>query len=190
MKNNDKQNLLIYLHGKGADKNKHSEFVQNLAIQENADALAFNAPLLYKQGYSWFTSTIINDEKNVSQDDFDNSIEYIMNKVTNTAVDYKNIIICGHSQGAAMALAIGMLHPFKKVISICGDLAYNLNYQVGNPSKNIIWIEGAKDTYLTDYRKKSFSIIKDKNIDFHYILSTETQHDCFSPDLLQEIVQS
>lgn len=48
----------------------------------------------------------------------------------------------------------------KIVISICGDLPYNISY-ANNSTTPIYWCEGGKDTYIDNNRKASYLFLKD-----------------------------
>lgn len=181
------KNLVVFLHGKGGDKTVHADFLKTFGIQEQADILTFNAPFSYKDGYLWFSKERKEGIRYANKQEFEHSIEFIMDKIKKTDIPLENIIVLGHSQGGCMAMALGLLYPFKKVIGICGDLPYDLTYQTGHVCQNIVWVEGGSDTYLSDDRKQSYQILNKKGIKFYYIKSPHTGHNQFSSDLLKEI---
>lgn len=180
--------ILIFLHGKGADKSAHQQFMQNLAQQYNAELIAFNAPSAYKDGYSWFFKT--NGELNTYE--FEQSISYIKTKIFKILEKYQltpqDVILCGHSQGGMMSIYAGLMLNVAKIISICGDfIDYEPYSQQFNREIAIFWIEGGQDSFLNEQRKSSYQILQHKTDNLHYIINAQTHHNELDDSILKQI---
>lgn len=180
--------LLIFLHGKGADKSAHYQFAQNLAQKHNAELITFNAPSVYKNGYSWFSKT--NGALNIPE--FEHSIQYIKTKI-NEALEkhqltYQDVILCGHSQGGMMSVYTGLMLNVAKIISICGDfIDCEPCSQQFNRETPIFWVEGGQDNYLNELRKDSYKILQPKTDNLHYIINANTHHNELDVSILSQI---
>lgn len=178
---------IVFLHGKGADAAAHHEFMLKLASKYEASLHSIEAPLPYKNGYSWFNK-IKTDGRNIADEEsFLRSMDFIKAKITDSGVDCRNLIICGHSQGGAVAVAVGLQLPVWKIISICGDWPENINILPTCPAKEFVWVEGGKDAYLSDERKSSYQRLQKAGINLEYIKDCHTEHNVFSPDLIEKL---
>lgn len=180
--------ILIFLHGKGADKSAHHQFMQNLAQQQDAKLIAFDAPSVYKDGYSWFSKT--NGELNISE--FEHSASYIKAKITEALENHhltsQDVILCGHSQGGMMSIYAGLMLNVAKIISICGDfIDYEPYSQQFNRQIPIFWIEGGQDNFLNEQRKSSHQILKHKTDNLHHIINAQTRHNELDNSILKQI---
>lgn len=177
---------LIFLHGKGADKTAHHGFMVKLAERYQAGLVSFNAPLRHKNGYKWFDKQIKDGEHIVDAEDLGRAADYVVNKVKELGLEENDIIFCGHSQGSAVAVAAAMKIPVRGVISICGDWPLTVSLsRMKNPFR-ILWLEGGKDTYLSQKRKDSYLYLKEKGCDINYVCDEKTEHDIFSSQLAEK----
>lgn len=71
----------------------------------------------------------------------------------------------------------------KMVISICGDLPYNISY-TNNSVTPIYWCEGGKDTYIDANRKSSHFFLKDIGANYLYQVLPNSTHNEFTKDLM------
>lgn len=178
---------IVFLHGKGADATAHSEFMLKLAAKYDASLHSVEAPLPYKNGYSWFNKIKVGGRNIADEESFARSVDFIKTTITDCGFDCKHLIICGHSQGGAMAVAVGLQFPVLKIISICGDWPENIDCQPICLAREFVWIEGGKDAYLSDERKSSYQRLQKMGINLKYIKDNDTEHDAFSPDLIEKL---
>lgn len=178
---------LVFLHGKGADKSAHRDFMDKLAAAYQADLITINAPLPYKNGYSWFDKRIVGGERVVDEESFGRAADYVLKKIGELGLNSRDIILCGHSQGGAVAVAAGIKRPVRGVICICGDWPSTTEIKTSNAMPDIIWAEGGKDAYLSDERKQSYRYLQEAGANVRYICDAETEHDVFGPNLLEKI---
>ena len=82
-----------------------------------------------------------------------------------------------------MAVHIGLEMELSSVISISGDLPYNISYKKITKTP-LYWLEGEKDTYIDDNRKKSYHQIYNN---FHFLVLKNSTHNDFKSDLLKAI---
>ena len=148
--------LLVFLHGKGDDKNAYNKQMKNLATHFSADYVSFNAPfphLSKKDKFLWFNKIEQNKRKDAVKEEYLYSLNYIKENLQKLPHPLSDVILVGHSQGGGMAVHVGLELNLKAVFCICGDLPYNLKYE--NKSKTpIYWFEGKEDTYINQDRKK------------------------------------
>lgn len=85
-----------------------------------------------------------------------------------------------------MAVHTGLELSLDSVISICGDLPYNINYDY-KANTPIYWFEGGKDSYINKPRKESYKILGNIKTDLCYKILSSSTHNEFAEDLLCEI---
>lgn len=181
------RNILLFLHGKGATQNAHQDFVGALARRFDAELMTLNAPFAHKQGYSWFGKTNVGGEMHLNEASFEYSLGLIEQKILTLGVPLEQIIVCGHSQGGAMAIAMGLMLPLKKVISICGDIPFDVPSVVKMSAAEFVWVEGGQDIFLSSERKKSYQKLLGLGLNFCYLIDENTEHDCFSEGLVDKL---
>lgn len=180
---------LVFLHGGGADKNAYFETMQNIALKFNAELITFNAPFPHpnKNGkFIWFNKKEINGRRDAVEEDYFYSLGYIKNQLSKLKNDDDDIILIGHSQGGGLAVHVGLEMELGMVISICGDLPYNISYK-NDSTTPIYWCEGGKDTYIDDNRKKTHYFLKDIKANYFYQNFSNSTHNEFTEDLLNLI---
>ena len=176
--------LLVFLHCKGGNKTKSADFAHKTAKKMGCNLLIFDAPFTYseKDGtFIWFHK----DNNGLAKpQDVQHSISYVISKIKNSGYQMQDVILCGHSQGGAMAAIIGMSSNPYAVISICGDLPINLNY-IPNQSNNtnFYWIEASQDTYLTNARKNTYNTLKNNHYNLKYIKAPNSTHFDYASDV-------
>lgn len=181
------KNILIFLHGKGANQTAHCDFIKKLAAKYQAEVYTFNAPYPHKNGYKWFDKDLVNGVRIVNQKNFETSLNFIFQKINRLTNDYSKVIICGHSQGGAMAIAAGLRIGPQKVISICGDWPFEIPEKVQTPATEFVWVEAGKDTFLSNERKQSYLKLTEAGIVLKYLCDPNSSHDSFSPNLLEKL---
>lgn len=180
---------LVFLHGSGADKNAYFETMQNVASKFNAQLITFNAPFPHpnKKGkFVWFNKKEVNGRRDAVEEEYLYSLQYVKEQLAKLKNDDDNIILIGHSQGGGLAAHVGAETELMMVISICGDLPYNISY-ANNSMTPIYWYEGGKDTYIDDNRKASHLLLKDIRANYHYQILPGSFHSEFTADLLNLI---
>lgn len=179
---------LVFLHGSGYDKNAYNVLMHEVAKSCGADLICFNAPFKHPNKfdkYTWFNKFEKDGRRDAVIEDYAYSLQYIKEQLNNLHIDTKNLILIGHSQGGGMAVHIGLETELSSVISICGDLPYNISYKKVAKTP-IYWLEGGKDTYIDDNRKKSYQLIENNN-HFHLLRLMNSTHSDFSDDFLKII---
>lgn len=178
---------LIFLHGAGADKSAYSGLMQKIAQNFNVDLAVFNAPFPHptkKSKFVWFNKVEVNGRRDAVEEEYFYSLEFIKDKLKELNADLRDIILMGHSQGGGMAIHAGLELDLGAVISICGDLPYNIKYN-NHSVTPIYWLEGGKDSYINEQRKFSYKFLESVKADLHYkILPCSTLKD-FEEDLLK-----
>ncbi len=186
--NNSPATYLLYLHGRAYTGDSHRDFVSALAVQKNAYLLTPYAPYPDGDGWSWFSKTTHAGKQFANESEMNRAIDGLMNLLNEQGISPKQVILCGHSQGGGLAITMGMRYPFKEVISICGDLPYNVAYPVGQAiCSSMIWVEGLLDDFLNLRRKSSRTILDQAGVPYRYWLSPSTSHHQFGEPLLTEL---
>ncbi len=123
--------LLVFLHGKGADKNAYNGQIRKAAENLSADVVSFNAPLPHpakKDKFVWFNKIENNNRQEAIEEEYRYSVNFIEEKLQKLNYPLSDIVLIGHSQGGGMAVSVALELNLKCAISICGDLPYNLKY--------------------------------------------------------------
>ena len=179
---------LVFLHGSGSDKNAYNELMLTIAQRFNTDLISFNAPFKHldkPDKYKWFNKFENDGRRDAIVEEYIYSLQYIKEQLNNLHTDTKNIILIGHSQGGGMAVHIGLEVELSSVISISGDLPYNISYKKLTKTP-IYWLEGGQDSYIDDNRKKSYQLIVNNN-NFHFLTLKNSTHNDFRDDFLKTI---
>ena len=177
---------LVFLHGSGADKDAYFETMQNIASKFNAQLITFNAPFPHpnkKEKFVWFNKKEINGRRDAVEEEYFRSLQYVKERLTSLKKDDEDIILIGHSQGGGLVVHIALDMKLKMVISICGDLPYNISY-TNNSVTPIYWCEGGKDTYIDANRKSSHFFLKDIGANYLYQVLPNSTHNEFTKDLM------
>ena len=179
---------LVFLHGSGADKNAYNDLMQMIAKHFDVELISFNAPFLRENKsnrYAWFNKFENNGRRDAILSEYNHSLEFIKQQLNALKTNPENIILIGHSQGGGMAIHIGLETELAMVLSINGDLPYNISYN-SHSATPLYWFAGKKDTYIDDKRKNSYMLINNcKNL--HYISLPNSTHNDFADDLLQAL---
>ncbi len=181
---------LVFLHGAGSDKNAYNDLVVKIAKIFAAEPISFNAPFPHPtkpNKYVWFNKIEQEGRRDAIVEDYYKSLEYIKEKLQKRSLDFDDIILFGHSQGGGLAVHIGLELKLNKVISVSGDLPYNIEYKK-KAYTPIYWFEGAKDTYINQNRKDSYKILQKIDADLHYKILPNSNHNNFADDLLYNII--
>ena len=179
---------LVFLHGSGSDKNAYNKLMYAIADHYEADLISFNAPFEHSDKfnkYKWFNKFENADRRDAVIEEYAYSLQYIKKQLKDLGIDSTNIILVGHSQGGGMAVHIGLEMELAGVISINGDLPYNIPYKKLTKTP-IYWFESKKDTYIDEKRKKSYQLILNNN-NFHFSTFKNSTHNDFEDDLLKNI---
>lgn len=179
---------LVFLHGSGYDKDGYGDLPLKVAEQFGAELVSFNAPFPHTKKtdkFMWFNKFEQNGRRDAVEEDYAYSLQYIKDKILGLGGDTKDIILFGHSMGGGMAVHVGLEIELAMVISVVGDMPYNLQYKTSSHTP-IYWFESAKDTYIDDNRKNSYKLL-DAGTNFHYGILPNSTHSEFGDDLLLAI---
>lgn len=180
---------LVFLHGSGANQFTYNDLMSAVAQKVNATLISFNAPfphLTKENRFVWFNKVEQNGRRDAVLEEYFYSLEYIKDKLKELSCDLNDIILIGHSQGGGIAVHVGLELNLNSVISICGDLPYNINYDCQSMTP-IYWLEGGKDSYINQQRKESYKMLENMKVDWHYKILPTSTHNEFAEDLLCEI---
>ena len=170
--------FLVFLHGKGGDKNSYHEQAEALAEHLSSDFVSFNAPFFNKNDtdkFAWFNKIERNNRKDAIEEEYSQAIDYIIEKLRQLPCPLLEIVLIGHSQGGGMAADVALRTEIKCAFSICGDMPYNMKYQVLSETP-VYWFEGKNDTYISDERKASYKLLQDLGADIRYHLIPNCTH--------------
>lgn len=140
---------VFIFHGYGADKNDMAplgkEISENIPNVEVRIADGFeHCPSGY--GYQWFdmVSDEITDWERALAEKTPDMMKYIDNILAEKNLSYSDAVIAGFSQGAMLALSLGLQNNFRAAISFSGML---LNPQVcqNSPSTKVLLCHGESD---------------------------------------------
>ena len=180
---------LVFLHGAGSDKNAYNDLVEQIAKRFDAKAISFNAPFPHPtktNKFVWFNKFEQDGRRDAVIEDYYKSLEYIKEKLQEMSSNLDDIILFGHSQGGGIAVHIGMEMELNKVISVSGDLPYNIEYKKKTYTP-IYWFESAKDTYIDQNRKDSYKMLKKIGANLQYNILSNSTHNEFAEDLLEQV---
>lgn len=183
--------LLIFLHGKGGNKDSQADFVSDLALKYGAELLSINAPYkstIKKDGFYWFEKDEIDGKRKVRMMEWYCSLvmalSVIVTMMREKGVEAKDVILCGHSQGGLIALYCALKLGVKEVISLNSDIPDEVWEDIeDNTQVKIKWVQGAKDDFLDKKRKESYKNLP-KNLDFEYIISPNSTHNLLDKEIL------
>jgi phospholipase/carboxylesterase len=156
--------ILVFLHGKGADKNAYFEHLSSLAEKLAVEFVSFNAPfesLTKKDKFLWFNKFVNGKRRDAVVEEYLFSKNYIEQEIKKLGVPLSDVVLIGHSQGGGMGVSVGLELSLGGVFSICGDLPYNLEYNCLSNTP-IYWLEGVDDTYIDAERKASYKLLGDR----------------------------
>lgn len=185
------KNLLVYLHGFGSDKSENLEFQKALAAMLNAHLLSPQAEMPSGRshgGFAWYPISKdrkhhVNNKLYVLQQSL--AIIDIITKVKDLDLDFENVILSGHSQGAYTALKIGlsgMIQKPKAIITFNGYYIDGGLFEINESNKNtpILWANSDKDGFLPKKKQDSHNILSKQGINPNVITINNSNHDILS----------
>lgn len=193
MKNNHK--LLIFLHWFWFDKDNNKESIQQLAQWLWIEYFSFNG-LFDSQRERWGYSRFWLDKitkKSIFDDKFYKSIDYITftinNELTKRNLERKDLILCGRSQWAFMAIYIWLTNNKKchSIISLCGFAREWIEMNIKSKPQTIR-LEAKNDIVLSQERKDSYKKLEKEWISMKYIFDETSDHDNISSTAIQSII--
>ena len=190
------KDLLIYLHGFGFDQSENKEQIDLLCSLLNVDKLFLNASFKSgraRGGYAWFPITPV-ERKKILKENFVFSLKYIKEKIEENLVTrgqtWKNIILCGRSQGGMMALYVGLEKNVscKKIITFCSTFP-KTKYFKCRSKPSIIWMEEGKESPFRKVEKNSYKDLKEMSLNVSYFKDEKSTHDEISQEAIEKIVK-
>ena len=192
-----KPKLLIFLHWFWFDKDNNKESIQQLADWLWVEYFSFNGLFNSQRergGYSRFWLDRVT-KKSIFDDKFYKSIDYInftINKqLEKRNIERKDIILCGRSQWAFMAIYKWLTNNEKchSIISLCGFTKEWIEINIKSKPP-IIRLEAQKDTVLSQDRKDSYKKLQEDWLEIKYILDKKSDHDNISEDAINKIINT
>ena len=185
--------LLVMLHCKNSFVGdpiyrNTEEIAKLLAKKYNAEILAFNSILPYKEAYTWFEKV----DGEIVSDSFVKSFDYAKSKISHyveeNGIKPENIIIFGRSQGGFMAICLGIELGVGKVVAMAADIKAELvNAAKTEGCPEIIWIEAGKDKYISAERRGSYKDLQKLGIAVDYRVSEDAEHSYFDLSIVDSI---
>lgn len=183
--------LLIFLHGKGGNKNSQADFVSDLVQKYGAELVSLNAPhksMSCQDGYYWFEKDNIGEKRVVRMLEWYCSVAMALSAIValirEKGVSPEDVILCGHSQGGLIALYCGLKLGVKEVIALNSDVPDEILDEIeANEKVKVKWVQGAKDDFLDEKRKESYKNLP-KDLDFEYIISPNSTHNLLDKEIL------
>jgi predicted esterase len=157
----NKKPLLVWLHGFCFDHKRDTQFRKELAQALDTNLLNIDAPHPGERprgGFMWHS--IPTDHKanleiiKIVMEQLKLSNQHVINEIKKELkhlnLDWSDVILAGHSQGADQASRIALQHqPVKCVISLCGeDPAHTISKNIKFTQTPIIWVAGIGDSIL------------------------------------------
>ena len=186
--------LLIFLHGKGGNKNSQADFVSALVQKYHADFVALNAPhksTLNPDGFYWFEKDEVGGKRVVRMLEWYCSVAMALSAIValmrEKGVSPEEVILCGHSQGGLVALYCGLKLGVKEVITLNSDIPDEVLDEIdANPHVKIKWVQGLKDDFLDEKRKESYKNLPE-GTDLEYIISPNSSHNYLDKEILDKL---
>ena len=151
------ENILIWLHGLGADASDFFTFTEVLSLKQTLFVFP-NAPICpvtINQGMkmrSWYDITSLDIKEGTHHQDLENSVSQIEDLIANylkQGFSPEKITLGGFSQGAVVSLALGYKnkHKIAKIVGFSGYLAdFPLNKTQRKPK--ILLSHGVADSVI------------------------------------------
>ncbi len=180
---------LVFLHGAGFDCNAHHDLMKQIASLLNTQLISFNAPFPHptkENKFIWFNKIAQNGRRDAVNSDYNTTITYVKNKLLELAIDLKDIILIGHSQGGGIAAHVGLELDLGAVISMSADMPYNIDYK-RKSNTPIYWFEAGQDGYIDDNRKASYTLLQHAGAKLHYQILPNSTHNEFADELLSAL---
>ena len=176
---NDKNPLLLLLHGYGSNEEDLFSFANELP--DNYYVISARAPFdMMYNSYAWYAINFDADENKFSdigqaRASRDIIANFIDELVANYAIDDKNVTLIGFSQGCILSYAVALSYPEKvqQVVAMSGYL--NTEIAVDDFKNNdvsqlrIFASHGTVDQVIpVDWARKSIPVLKDLGINVTY----------------------
>jgi phospholipase/carboxylesterase len=177
--------LLILLHGVGGNENDLFSFSNQLA--DNYLIISARAPFEIANGnYKWFEVNFSTGKPIIDAEQAEKSrnilLQFINQLKEKHQFNSKEIYLCGFSQGAIMALSVGLTRPdkIKAVIALSGRVLKEVRPMIAAKEKFVqlktLIIHGKTDNVLPiHYAKESKLLIDELGIQNKYV-ELETGH--------------
>ena len=176
---NDKNPLLLLLHGYGSNEEDLFSFANELP--DNYYVISARAPFdMMYNSYAWYAINFDADENKFSdigqaRASRDIIANFIDELVANYAIDDKNVTLIGFSQGCILSYAVALSYPEKvqRVVAMSGYL--NTEIAVDDFKNNavsqlrIFASHGTVDQVIpVDWARKSIPVLEDLGINVTY----------------------
>ena len=181
--------LLIFLHGFWRDKTDyHEEMIVLSTSLWLHDYVTWDAPFpsgRERGGLAWFDLENVTRKAILDDGKFDFSIKYIHEKIESELVKRKlswdDVILCGRSQWAFMAIYLWLFSSAKcsVVISLCWMFYKDFTKDILQ-KPHIIRLEAANDTVLSHEKKSSYQDLEKEGVVIEYIKDATSEHDVIS----------
>ncbi len=187
LENNKITSMCIFLHGWGSDGNDLIQIAPELAKQfNNMIFLSPNAPDVCSAnplGRQWFE---LNEKLSLGQPQIDGVnfssnllLNYIKKNIIKFKVDPKNVFLFGFSQGAAMALHVGLRYDEELggILAFSGLLMLHENMNEIKNKGPVLLVHGKEDEVVPSYHlENSNNILIKSNVFTKTILIPNLGH--------------
>ncbi|MBR1735340.1 MAG: dienelactone hydrolase family protein [Alphaproteobacteria bacterium] len=178
-----KERVIFIFHKYGSSKEKFSVIGRSLSKKfVNAEIHIPDGPQLRDEGegFQWFP--FLSEDSTVWKDAYYEvapTLEtYINNILKERKLSYKDVVMTGFSQGAMVALMLGLRLGVKAIVSFSGQLLDpNVDISVNGEKTKILLIHGKKDTIIpVKYMYESQKILEDRGITVKTFVSDTARH--------------
>lgn len=185
--------LFVYFHGNTFDKYDNRNEIEKLVNYfPDFELFCFDAPYLYKnlnnqKKRSWLLKW--EDGKYLQDKTYFDMIEYaqwkIENKMKEMNLEWKDVILCGRSQGSFVAIIIALQNPKCACLitlwSLYVDYIKHIEFK-SNPK--FLWVEMEDETVLDDERKNWYKILEKRWVKFDFEIWKKSNHDFISDETI------
>lgn len=174
--------LMFIFHGYGASKENFRRIGEEIFNRVNDIEIRIPDGIEYCEGslgYQWFPfiGDDIYDHRKAFNANKPQIMTYIQNVINSKKTDLQNVILSGFSQGAMIALSIGLEMGVGKIISFSGMFMGDSNAPIKSKKTKILMTHGDKDPVMSiDAMYNSRRVLENRGLKVNISVSRGIQH--------------
>lgn len=193
----NKKKLFVFLHGNSLDKDDNKEdLIKILEPFPEFECYSFNAPYFYndmgdEKKRSWLKKEPNGDYSEKAE--FFRAMSYVQDKIDNKLreleLTWKDLILCGRSQGSFIAILIALQNEEACELITMGSVYvdYIKSMQINSQPK-FAWIEMENEEILTEEKLNGYKALQKRGVDLDWILGEGSSHDYISNETVQLVI--